>query len=800
MFFSDWLKMDLHIHSIKSNQYKQNDYKGEAYDINKLKKVLIKEGINVFSITDHNCINVDLYDDLIDNRKELLEANLNFVVGCELDITDSEIYDQDFHCLIFFDTYDIQKIREVLDELVQKKDEGYEYPDLRKIFKVFADNELEDFILIPHFNNKGKGLKDRNMHIKAIDCLKRSVFNAYEDSNNIDNIRKSFDIYTDVGHPDLPILIFSDCHDISVYPKQDIEDTNEYPTFLNVLGNLEYPFESLKLAFQDAEMRIGSDHINYFRNVSLPNNREYIESVKINDYKINLSPYQNTIIGGFGSGKTFLLNLIINGKDGFYGHLQTAYQDLLDKVNKFEIVTSDGITRNSLSELSNRVEVIQFEQNEGLFYKTILDDDEKKYLEEKLKIVFPSLDPIQNDDFDKLFDKYSDVNEILKRKITDTINYGHLFSSDHYYEVNKERTSRKINKKQEVNSLLNMLEDEKKSNILDIPIYNESERKQISDVISLIRDKNDLWNRNIELYNLLNDYFNAEIKDFNDKQLKNNRELKANRDVHNEVVDYIDQLYDSIIDLKRECYLVDERLSKQKYDEYKNITKKNTPGSYSLITSYKVKRPHEDITNALFIKDNAKRSFFQSLLNQSYRGLSFRQNKTDLKECMDKYFEDIFLNNFTRFKYDIQKDGNSIMEKSAGEKASMIIDIIFEIISTNIKQDKQTILIIDQPEDHLDNDNIEKGIVRKIREMKQLNKIPQIIFVSHNANISITSDSENIIIANKIDSVCKYNNSGIENPAFIERVCTILEGGRDALRTRGMKFSVSYLKTFEKSN
>lgn len=62
------------------------------------------------------------------------------------------------------------------------------------------------------------------------------------------------------------------------------------------------------------------------------------------------------------------------------------------------------------------------------------------------------------------------------------------------------------------------------------------------------------------------------------------------------------------------------------------------------------------------------------------------------------------------------------------------------------------------------------------------NNLPQIICVSHNANISITADSENIILANKFDGKCSYKCSGIENEEFIKDVCTIIEGGKDALK------------------
>lgn len=794
--------MDLHIHSIESNKYKNNDYKGPEYDVKTLKSKLLKENINLFSITDHNCINVKLYNELLKHQNDLLKNNLNFVVGCELDIRDNEIYDKVFHCLVFFDTYNIDKINRILNELVSIENEQLKkYPDLGQVFKMFTKHGIEDFILIPHFNNKSKGLINRDMHIKAVDCLKRSVFNAYEDSNNIDRIRKSFDKYTEFGHPDLPILIFSDCHDISVYPKQNKEQQNN-PTFLKLLGNINHPFKSLKLAFQDAELRIGSDEINYFRKVTLPKNREYVEKIKINEEEITLSPYQNTIIGGFGSGKSFLLNLLIHGKDGFPEepkNLKLDYGELLEKIESFEIVTSDTITRKSLSELSN-VDVIQFEQHEGLFYKNIIDEDEKKFLEEKLKIVFPKLEPIEKVDFEELNNVYNELKELLDKQITDTINYEDLFSSEQYFEIVKEDNivGEEIQQTNDVSLLLNLLDEEKESKIFNTPIYDENEQKQISDVINLIRNRNKLWNYNLKTYDKMNEFMDNEIVKFNNKQLENNQEVKANKELYNNISDYLDQLYKIIIKLREECFDIQNKLSKQQYDKYSNTSKKSTPGSYSLVSSYNVQVPYSKLTDELFIRNNIKGSLFQSLLYVSYNKLSFKGRKNNLLERLNKYFNEIFYNNFSQFKYDIQKNGSSIMKKSAGEKASMIIDIIFEIIKENVEKDKQTILIIDQPEDHLDNDNIDKGIVRKIREMKKKNKIPQIIFVSHNANISITADSENIIIARKIEEKCEYKNSGIEDPEFIEEVCTILEGGQEALRTRGMKFSVSYLKQFEK--
>lgn len=62
--FSKWNKIDLHIHSRFSNYVKDNDYDGREFTASEL---LAKLRPNdefgcIFSITDHNCINEDLYN------------------------------------------------------------------------------------------------------------------------------------------------------------------------------------------------------------------------------------------------------------------------------------------------------------------------------------------------------------------------------------------------------------------------------------------------------------------------------------------------------------------------------------------------------------------------------------------------------------------------------------------------------------------------------------------------------------------------------------------------------------------
>ncbi len=103
-------------------------------------------------------------------------------------------------------------------------------------------------------------------------------------------------------------------------------------------------------------------------------------------------------------------------------------------------------------------------------------------------------------------------------------------------------------------------------------------------------------------------------------------------------------------------------------------------------------------------------------------------------------------------------------------------------------------LLIDQPEDDLDNRAIVKELVTYL---KKQNKKRQVFIVTHNANIVVASDSENVIIANEHDSENSnpnstkyyYRNGSLENKQIRKSVCEILEGGKDAFKQRESRYN-----------
>lgn len=131
----------------------------------------------------------------------------------------------------------------------------------------------------------------------------------------------------------------------------------------------------------------------------------------------------------------------------------------------------------------------------------------------------------------------------------------------------------------------------------------------------------------------------------------------------------------------------------------------------------------------------------------------------------------------------IEESGEiDINEGSPGQKSAAILAFILS--------SGDNPLIIDQPEDDLDNSLIYSLIVRSIRKMKN-NR--QIIIVTHNPNIPVLGDAEGIIILERNSEgkvvFRKGKKAGcIEEKLIRDGICNIMEGGEDAFKKREEKY------------
>jgi predicted ATPase len=130
--------------------------------------------------------------------------------------------------------------------------------------------------------------------------------------------------------------------------------------------------------------------------------------------------------------------------------------------------------------------------------------------------------------------------------------------------------------------------------------------------------------------------------------------------------------------------------------------------------------------------------------------------------------------------------GNKLLtELSPGEKGALLL--IFYLL---IDQDDSP-LLIDQPEENLDNESVYKILVEYIRVAK---KRRQIIIVTHNPNLAVVCDAEQIISVNidkKDGNKFSFKSGSIENLEINKDIIRILEGTLPAFNLRDKKYTIS---------
>ncbi len=134
-----------------------------------------------------------------------------------------------------------------------------------------------------------------------------------------------------------------------------------------------------------------------------------------------------------------------------------------------------------------------------------------------------------------------------------------------------------------------------------------------------------------------------------------------------------------------------------------------------------------------------------------------------------------YLKVIARIKY----DGKSPEELSIGQRGTLYLCLK---LATESFFDP---IIIDQPEDDLDNDFIMKKLVPIFTTIK---KYRQVIIATHNANLVINADTEQVIVAKNDSEKLSYVSGSLENQEIRSKICDVLEGGKEAFRKREQKY------------
>jgi len=197
----------------------------------------------------------------------------------------------------------------------------------------------------------------------------------------------------------------------------------------------------------------------------------------------------------------------------------------------------------------------------------------------------------------------------------------------------------------------------------------------------------------------------------------------------------------------------------------------------------------------LFLKDEGGKDLtIVSQLRQEYTEKDFY----DWLYCLDYY----------NVNYSIKFNGVELDNLSPGLKGVALFILYLELDEEDTRP-----ILIDQPEENLDNRFIYQTLMRYFRKAK---KRRQIIIITHNPNLVVNTDSEQIIVANwdkgkekQLARICYVNGSlentfkiskndfseddwnnipDLEKKGIREHICEILEGGEEAFERRERKY------------
>ena len=204
---------------------------------------------------------------------------------------------------------------------------------------------------------------------------------------------------------------------------------------------------------------------------------------------------------------------------------------------------------------------------------------------------------------------------------------------------------------------------------------------------------------------------------------------------------------------------------------------------------------NQDVINYQYKNSEEYTAFIDTVFDKLYSSQYILKRGVDMAEVVEQL---ITFNGFA-INYNIQYQGDNLESMSEGKMAFVILRLLLDFSKSDYP------ILIDQPEDDLDNRAIYAELVRYLRIKK---KVRQIILVTHNPNIVVGADAEEIIVANQhginspnpdgikfayrsgaLEESFQNDNSNILLCQGIrEHVCDLLEGGNVAFQERENKY------------
>lgn len=775
MIVDVYSKIDLHIHSAASSRkdgklVEKNTHCKTDVLLNRLND----NKVSMFAITDHNKFDYHLYSKL---KSELVNyENVHEVLpGIEVDV----MLNEKVHVICIFDNKkeeeEIKDIETIFDEL-----NITDYIDSSAFEKVIKKIN-RNVVFIVHQKSDPKSLEytsDNDLSNSGPELFNKLLKVGYYDAVEFmqERVSAMLKVYSqEQGLDNLVGITGSDCHQWEVYPHYSKKQTGQYsPTYIKAMPT----FKGLVMAITDLR-RI---------NTSEPEMRQpYIKELKIKLNKdiiiIPLSKGINAIIGDNTTGKSLLLNTIIND---IPVECMQSYRNFMSK-NALEIITKidDEKKKNIEYNPQGSIRRMFEEGGSNIYdkYKHLFDEADftsmKITIDNELQNLFEILE--YNDEFSKAYQKL-DQNITIPCKVDKTFNLS-VIGSIGLKNVNYTKITSELQK------IINSID-----NLLRIEYFLEKEQ------LIEIKKSINVYKQGYDKLDLLQSKENIIINTFRRvKNTYNSNHITSEHTTDSEAIlgEYKTKMNEYIDDIKIYHQLRYKTVKKPLTGIHNvEIETKVVPyGEYKFVTT-----PEYKVFDNIRISDILLAPFAKSRLNAVDKLLTLRLS--DLRSYFDDNVSEEIKKQDNKQRYisqinqklnkeymkthkKIVKHNSPIEEtNSAGKNALYYIDIIGN-------EGHKKVFIVDQPEDDVSQNKISTELSDSL---KQMSRNIQVLIVTHNPQLVVNLDVDNVIcLENDEEFKVKYGPLEFEESYnILEIVANVLDGGADVIEKRW--------KRYEKSN
>lgn len=751
------IKFDLHIHS-SASKYKESKGIVDESTVDNIKILidnLIENDIQMFSITDHNRFNKELYIAL-DKYLNQTKTKISLMSGIEFDVL-LDNAQKPCHIISIFNTnnkeenYD--KINKTLQELMLKHPEEYY---TKEDFNNLLSKINLDVILIA---NQQSDIDNTKHYTRSLNnsCLNPSelISTGYISALEFQKFKVEGILKNNLNALDQNIALIagSDCHTWAYYPQHDKSKLPRNPFYSE--AEILPTFKGLLMAITSPQTRF-----NRYNSTS----PLMIKNISINGTNIKLKQGINVIIGENGSGKSTLLDIIYDNKlESYEKKIKRDNHIIVDKI---ETTNPKYIAQSEIVTSFNNQDLLYKDKNFRLLEHSFFKKAYTTFAQRIIDYINYNI---------SLKEKSDQLNEMSLELKTVRTNKSHYIIAENNDSQFTNIRNPHTTPRDDLIKLKSSLEQ-----LLNKPYFQRGYKKELENILNILNEiytkvsinqttlENEILIRNI-IFNQIRDY-STKITSKTSTDIIKKRKYRENITNFNEkLVSYLKQKTNPPIYPKKPDIISNLTKETHKGFEFQNISLYNEIDVSDKFLSKMFNKGYQNLDSICDIKT-------QEELKEAVRGCS------DIKNIQESYSYNLkkFLTENTQksTKYILESQGSRKIGDTLGELSLAYIKFITQEKNFNV-------LLIDQPEDNISNKNISSNLLPILDSIRQNS---QIIIATHNPLLVVNLDVDNVINLNlnnkkltAIQGPLEYEDKNIN---ILDIISNTMDGGKDAIQRR----------------